>query len=49
MFSTLSLKNLPKSENLHFQLLRTFVFDLKLAVKPVYIMLPMAKPKFKPF
>ena len=49
MVSTLSLKNLKKSEKCSFQTLRTFVFELRIALKIFSKKLPMTKFLFKYF
>ena len=47
MVSTLSLKNLQKTENFPFQMLRIFVFQLKAASKLFSKKLPKANFEFK--
>ena len=49
IFTTCSLKNVQKKLKSHFQTLRTFVFDFKVASKPISKVLPLAKFKMKPF
>ena len=47
MVSTLPLKNLQKTEECPFQMLRTFVFELKVASKPFSEMLNLTNFGFK--
>ena len=48
-FPTCSLKNVQKNYKIHFQTLRTFVFDFKVASKPISKILPLANFKMKPY
>ena len=47
--STCSLKNDQKYWKLHFQILRAFVFDFKVASKPISKIFPLSNLKMKPF